>query len=76
MRELIEKVLSEEIRPMLEHDGGGIELVGVDEDSGRVRVRLQGACHGCPFAAITLKTRVEAILKEKVPEVALVIAVE
>ncbi|HBR80132.1 MAG: Nitrogen-fixing NifU domain protein [Candidatus Uhrbacteria bacterium GW2011_GWE2_45_35] len=76
MKEAIEHILSSEIRPMLEYDGGGIELVEVDETSGEVWVRLSGACHGCPFAAITLKIRVEALLKEKVPGVQTVISVE
>ena len=65
----------ESIRPMLQNDGGDIELVGVDDDN-TVRVRLQGACKGCPGAAQTLKMGVERILKEKVPEVKEVIAVD
>ena len=56
------------IRPMLQGDGGDIELVGVDEDNS-VRVRLQGACKGCPGAQMTLKNGVERLLLEKVPEV-------
>ena len=65
----------ESIRPMLQNDGGDIELVGVDEDK-TVRVRLQGACKGCPGAAMTLKMGVERLLKERVAEVKEVIAVE
>jgi Fe-S cluster biogenesis protein NfuA len=75
MKEAVEHILSTEIRPMLEHDGGGIELITVNEISGEVTVKLIGACHGCPFAAITLKTRVEDLLKEKVPGVTRVVAV-
>ena len=56
------------IRPMLQNDGGDIELVGIDEDN-TVRVRLQGACKGCPGAQMTLKNGVERILKEKLPQV-------
>ncbi|MBN1456653.1 MAG: NifU family protein [Sedimentisphaerales bacterium] len=63
------------IRPMLQGDGGDIELVGVDEDNS-VRVRLQGACKGCPGAQMTLKNGVERLLQEKVPEVKAVIAVD
>ena len=63
----------ESIRPMLQNDGGDIELVGTDDDN-TVRVRLQGACKGCPGAAMTLKNGVERLLKEKVPEVKEVIA--
>jgi len=62
------------IRPNLQDHGGDIELVGTDEDN-RVRVRLQGACSGCPGAAMTLKMGVERLLKEKIPEVKEVIAV-
>jgi len=56
------------IRPMLQNDGGDIELVGIDEEN-NVKVRLQGACRGCPGAAMTLKMGVERLLKERVPEV-------
>ena len=63
------------IRPMLQNDGGDIELVGVDEDK-TVRVRLQGACSGCPSAAMTLKMGVERLLQQKLPEVKEVIAVD
>ncbi len=67
--------LIEEIRPMLQADGGDIELVSVDEETGVVSVRLQGACKGCPGAQMTLKMGVERHLKEKVPEVTEVVAV-
>jgi Fe-S cluster biogenesis protein NfuA len=63
------------IRPMLQNDGGDIELVGVDDDN-TVRVRLQGACRGCPGAAMTLKMGVERMLQQKLPEVKEVIAVD
>lgn len=65
----------ERIRPMLQADGGDIELVGVDEATGIVSVRLQGACSGCPGAAMTLKMGVERHLREKVPAVKEVVAV-
>ena len=65
----------ESVRPMLQNDGGDIELVGVDEDN-TVRVRLQGACRGCPGAQMTLKMGVERLLKERVPEVKEVVAVD
>ncbi len=64
------------VRPMLQAHGGDIELVGVDESTGVVCVKLQGACSGCPSAAMTLKMGVERHLKEHVPEVTEVIAVE
>ena len=65
----------ESIRPMLQNDGGDIELVGVDPDN-TVRVRLQGACKGCPGAAMTLKMGVERLLKQRVSEVKEVVAVD
>jgi Fe-S cluster biogenesis protein NfuA len=67
MKEEVEKVI-EEIRPMLQRDGGDVELVGVD-DEGVVTVRLQGACKGCPMSQMTLKNGIEKFLKERVPEV-------
>ena len=68
------KEVIESIRPMLQNDGGDIELVSLDEDN-TVRVRLQGACKGCPGAQMTLKMGVERLLKERVPEIKEVVAV-
>ena len=67
MKERVQKVI-DSIRPGLQGDGGDIELVDVTAD-GIVKVRLQGACHGCPGAAMTLKMGVERALKKQVPEV-------
>jgi Fe-S cluster biogenesis protein NfuA len=64
MQEKVAKVI-EEIRPMLQADGGDVELVEV-EDSGVVKLRLQGACAGCPGAQMTLKNGIERMLREKV----------
>jgi Fe-S cluster biogenesis protein NfuA len=75
MEENVRSII-EEIRPMLQADGGDIELVSVDEATGVVSVRLQGACKGCPGAQMTLKMGVERHLKEKVPEVTEVVAVQ
>ncbi len=75
MTDKVTEVIAE-IRPMLEAHGGDIELVGVAEDTGIVTVRLQGACKGCPSAAMTLKMGVERHLKEKIPQVTEVVAVE
>jgi Fe-S cluster biogenesis protein NfuA len=61
-------VVLDEVRPMLQADGGDVELVEVTED-GIVRVMLTGACGGCPMAQITLKNGIEKRLKEKVPGV-------
>ncbi|MFA5406857.1 MAG: NifU family protein [Candidatus Nanoarchaeia archaeon] len=63
MKKDVEAIIKE-IRPALQMDGGDIKLVSVEE--GVVKVKLQGACHGCPMAAQTLKLFVEATLKERV----------
>jgi len=68
------KEVIESVRPALQDHGGDIELVATDDDN-TVTVRLQGACQGCPGAAMTMKMGIERILKEKVPEVKEVIAV-
>lgn len=75
MNEKIEAVL-EQIRPALRMDGGGIELVGYDADTGVVQVRMQGACVGCPMSQVTLKMGVEAALQDAIPEIKEVQAVE
>ena len=62
------------IKPMLESDGGSIELVSVDEKNGIVKVRLVGSCGACPFSMMTLKNLVERTIKEEVPEVKEVIS--
>jgi Fe-S cluster biogenesis protein NfuA len=68
MKERVEKAL-DLIRPALQNDGGDIELVGVDETTGVVKVKLVGACGGCPMSQMTLRMGVERVLKEEVPEV-------
>jgi len=72
MREKVEKAI-EKIRPFLQRDGGDIELVDVAD--GVVKVRLKGACSGCPMAQMTLKEGVEKAIKKDVPEVVKVEAV-
>lgn len=72
MKEKVEEVLAK-IRPALQADGGDVELVDVTD--GVVKVRLQGACSGCPMSTMTLKNGIERILKEHVPEVKEVVAV-
>ena len=76
MTDIKEKVkpVIEKIRPMLQADGGDIELVDV-EDDGAVKVRLVGACAGCAMSQYTLKLGVERILMKEVPEVKVVEAV-
>ena len=68
MREQVEKAL-DEIRPALQADGGDIELVDVNEETGVVEVKLVGACAGCPMSQMTLQMGVERTLKAKVPGV-------
>jgi len=63
----------DKIRPMLQADGGDVELVAVD--SGTVTVRLRGACSGCPMSQMTLKNGIERMLKEQVPGVQSVVSV-
>jgi len=72
--EQVSQVL-EQMRVNLQIHGGDVELVGVSED-GVVSVRLHGACRGCPMAQQTLKMGIEAMLKEELPEVQSVEAVE
>ena len=72
MREKVEAMLAQ-IRPSLQADGGDVELVDVDE--GVVKLRLQGACVGCPMSAMTLHNGIEKLLKEQIPEVKQVVAV-
>lgn len=77
MTESIEKRVQkalEEIRPRIQADGGDVELVAVEKLI--VKVRLSGACAGCPMSAITLKQGVESLIKERVPEILKVEAVK
>ncbi len=66
MKEQVQQVL-DKIRPSLQADGGDVELVDVAD--GVVKVRLQGACAGCPMSQMTLKNGIERILKQEIPEV-------
>jgi Fe-S cluster biogenesis protein NfuA len=72
MREKVEKALGT-IRPALQRDGGDVEIVDVAD--GVVKLRLTGACGGCPMATMTLKHGVERAIREEVPEVVEVVAV-
>ena len=73
MKEKVEKALLK-VRPSLQADGGDVELIEVSEE-GVVKVKLTGACGGCPMASMTLKAGIERVLKEEVPEVKRVEAV-
>ena len=72
MREKVEEVLNK-IRPSLQADGGDVELV--DATDGIVKVKLVGACAGCPMSTMTLKMGIEQMLKQELPEVKEVVAV-
>ena len=73
MKEKVTEVL-EKVRPVLQRDGGDIELVDVNED-GIVLVRLKGACQGCPGATMTIKAVIENLLVKEVPGVKQVIGI-
>jgi Fe-S cluster biogenesis protein NfuA len=73
MREKVETAL-DKIRPSLNADGGNVELVEVSPD-GVVKVKLTGACGGCPMSQMTLKMGIEKVLKQEVPELKEVVAV-
>lgn len=63
------------VRPSLQADGGDIEMVDFNEQSGVLKVKLVGACSGCPMAAVTLKEGVERYLKSEIKEIKEVLAV-
>ena len=73
MKERVEEVL-DRVRPVLVRDGGGVELVDVND--GTVEVKLTGACNGCPMSTITIKTVIEKLLKQEIPEVKEVVSVQ
>ncbi|MFC1494602.1 NifU family protein [Thermodesulfobacteriota bacterium] len=67
LKERVEEALNK-VRPALQADGGDVELIDVS-DEGLVKVKLQGACAGCPMSTMTLKMGIEKIIKQNVPEV-------
>ncbi len=73
MKEKVQKAI-DDIRPNLQADGGDVQLVDVSDD-GIVKVRLVGACAGCPMSQMTLKSGIEKYLKKMVPEVKSVVSV-
>ncbi len=68
LREKVEKVL-DKIRPMLQRDGGDVELIDVQQSDGVVKVKLTGACSGCPMSTMTLKNAIENTIKQELPEI-------
>ena len=73
MKEKVEAALNN-IRPMLQADGGDVELVDVTEDN-IVKVKLKGACGSCPMSTYTLKLGIEQRLKEEIPEIKEVVSI-
>ncbi|MDD4357611.1 MAG: NifU family protein [Smithellaceae bacterium] len=73
MKEQVQKAI-DKVRPGLQADGGDVELVDVSAD-GVVRVKLTGACHGCPMSQMTLKMGIEKVIKQQVPSVKEVVSV-
>jgi len=73
MQEKVEAVLNQ-IKPVLQADGGDVELVDVSD--GVVKVKLTGACAGCPMSTMTLRMGIERVLKEQVPDITEVVAVQ
>ena len=76
MEDQIKKIIHEDIRPNLQADGGDIEFISFNKKTGIVTVRLHGACHGCPMSQVTLHQGIEKVLKEKMPAVKGIEAVE
>ena len=76
-QELLKKVSAviDNIKPYLQADGGDVTLIDITDDL-TVKVKLTGACNGCPFSMMTLKSGIEQAVKEKVPELKEVIAVD
>ena len=72
MNEKVETAL-DSIRPALQNDGGDVELIDVSD--GVVKVKLTGACGGCPMSEMTLKMGIERVIRQQVPEIKEVIAV-
>jgi len=72
MKEKVEKSL-DKVRPALMADGGNVELIDVED--GVVKVKLTGACSGCPMSQMTLKLGIERHLKKEIPEIKEVVAV-
>jgi len=65
----------EEVRPYLNSDGGDVQLIELTSDN-VVKVRLTGACDGCPFSLMTLKAGIEQAIRKKFPELKELVAVE
>ena len=75
-QENVKELVNTKIRPIVNRDGGDVLFVDADEEQGIVRVRMAGACRGCPMAAITLQHGIERMVKNAFPDVVAVVAVD
>lgn len=73
--ESINEIVESRIRPALQSHGGDITVISFDEDSGVLSASLRGACGTCPFAQETLRSQVEEVLKEQIPQITSVVRV-
>ncbi|MFH0854434.1 MAG: NifU family protein [bacterium] len=69
MKNKILKILNSKIKPMLQADGGDLELIEVDEKNGIVKVRMTGMCSHCPMAEMTFRHGIEEVLKKEIKEI-------
>lgn len=74
MKEAVRRALENKVRPAIQLDGGDVELIGVAD--GVVTVRMFGACDGCPLSPVTLRAGIERILRDEIPEIREVVAIE
>ncbi|HVE77012.1 MAG TPA: NifU family protein [Actinomycetota bacterium] len=74
VEEAIRRLIDQKIRPSVQLDGGDVEFVGIED--GVVKVRMFGACDGCPMSPVTLRAGIERILKEEFPQIRDVVAFE
>lgn len=74
MRKKVQQILEEEIRPLIRKHDGDVELLGLDEETGIVTVRLGGTCVGCPLSQITLKVGIQQTLQRHLPWITSVVA--
>lgn len=73
LKEQVEAVLAK-VKPLLQRDGGDVQLIDITAD-GVVKVKLTGACSGCPMSTLTLKNAIEETIKKEIPEVKSVVQV-
>jgi len=74
VEEAVRKLIDQKIRPSVQLDGGDVEFLGIED--GVVRIRMFGACDGCPMSPVTLRAGIERILKEHFPQIRDVVAFE